>query len=106
MELPKNTSINKHAIKLENGKQPPYGPIYSLKPVELETLNTYIEIYLKTGFIWPLKSPAGAPILCNKKSNSSFWLCANYWGCINLTIKNWYLLPLINKALDWLGRAK
>ena len=37
MELPEHTSINKHAIELQDGKQPPYGPIYSLGPVELET---------------------------------------------------------------------
>ena len=51
MELPKNTSINKYAIKLHESKQPLYRPIYSLGPVELETLKTYIKTYLKTGFI-------------------------------------------------------
>ena len=38
MELRENTGINKHAIKLEKGKQPPYRPIYSLGPIEQETL--------------------------------------------------------------------
>ena len=51
MELRKNTGINKHAIKLQDGKQPPYGQIYSLGLVELETLKTYIKIHLKTRFI-------------------------------------------------------
>ena len=51
IELPKNTGIKKHAIELQDNKQPPYGPIYSLGPVELETLKTYIKIHLKTGFI-------------------------------------------------------
>ena len=32
--------INKYAIKLEDGKQLPYGLIYSLGPVELEILKT------------------------------------------------------------------
>ena len=67
--LPERTELNEHAIDLEDGKQPPYGPIYSLGPVELETLKTYIETHLKTGFIRPSKSPAGAPILFNKKSD-------------------------------------
>ena len=49
--LPERTKLNEHAIDLEDGKQPPYGPIYSLGPVELETLKTYIETHLKTGFI-------------------------------------------------------
>ena len=51
IELPKNTAINEYAIKLQDGKQPPYRPIYSLGPVELEILKTYIETHLKTGFI-------------------------------------------------------
>ena len=89
MELPKNTSINKHAIELQDGKQPPYEPIYSLRPVELETLKTYIETYLKTRFIWSFKFPADALILFDKKSDNSFWLYINYQDLNNLTIKNW-----------------
>ena len=106
MVLPKNTSINELAIELEVGKQSPYVPIYSLGPVELETLKTYIETHLKTGFIWPFKSLAITPILFNKKPDRSLWLCVNYQGLNNITIKNWYPLPLISEALDRLGRAK
>ncbi len=29
IELPENTGMSKHAIKLIKGKQPPYGPIYA-----------------------------------------------------------------------------
>ena len=36
-ELPEYTGINHHASKLEEDKQPPFGPIYSLETVELET---------------------------------------------------------------------
>ena len=36
--LPECTKLNEHAINLEDGKQPPYRSIYSLGPVELETL--------------------------------------------------------------------
>ena len=62
-ELPENTGMNEHAIELEDGKQPPFGPIYSIGPVELETLKTYLETNLANGFIQPSKSPAGTPIL-------------------------------------------
>ena len=71
MELLENTGINKPAIKLEKRKQPPYGRIYSLGLVELETLKTYIKTHLKIGFIWPSKSPAGALILFDKKPDGS-----------------------------------
>ena len=104
--MPENTGINEHTIKLEKGKQSSYRPIYSLKPVELETLKTYIKTYLKTGFIWLFRSPAGVFILFDKKQNSNSWFCVNYQGLNNLTIKNQYPLLLIGQALDWLGRAK
>ena len=106
MELLENTNINEKAIELIEGKQPPYGPIYSLRPVELETLKTYIETHFKTEFIWPSNSLAGAPIFFNKKSDSSLCVCVNYQALNNLTIKNWYPLPLIGEALNYLGRAK
>ena len=102
----KQTRVNKHAIKLEKSKQPPYGPIYSLGLVELKTLETYIENKLANGFIWTSKSPATTPILFVRKRNSSLCLCANYRKLNNLIIKNWYPLPLIGKFLDWLSRAK
>ena len=47
-----------------------------------------------------------APILFVRKAKSSFCLCLNYQEFNNLTIKNWYLLLLIGKFLDWLGWAK
>ncbi len=51
MELPENTGMNEHAIELIEEKLPFCRPIYALSLVELETLKTYIETYLKTGFI-------------------------------------------------------
>ena len=86
--LPNWSDINKHAIDLEPGKQPPYGPIYSLGPVELETLKIYIKTNLANGFIRPSKSPVGAPILLVRKLDGSLRLCVDYRGLNNLTIKN------------------
>ena len=50
-ELSKNTGMNKHIIKLEKSKQPPFGPIYILGLVELKTWKTYIKTNLANGFI-------------------------------------------------------
>ena len=88
MELPKNTRINEHAIKLEESKQPLFKSIYSLGPVELEILKTYIETNLANGFICLSKSPARAPILLDKKRDKSLRLCIDYRGLNNITIKN------------------
>ena len=106
MELPKNTGINEHAIELVEGKQAPYGPIYSLSPVEVEMLKAYIEIHLKTGFVRPFKSPAVDPILFDKKPDGNLCLCVDYRGFNNLTIQNQYPLSLMSESSDRLGCAK
>ena len=105
-KLFEHIGINDHAIELVKGQQPPYRPIYSLRLVELETLKAYIETNLANGFIRPSKSPAGALILFDRKSDGSLRLCVDYRGLNNLTIKNRYPLPLIGESLDRLGRAK
>ncbi len=106
VELPEHTRINDHAIELVDDRQPPYGPIYSLGPVELETLKAYIENNLASGFIRPLKSPTGALILFDKMSDGSLRLYVDYQDLNNLTIKNRYPLPLVGESLDRLGRAR
>ena len=41
--------INDHTIKTKKDKQLFFSPIYSLRPVELEILKTFIEINLVNG---------------------------------------------------------
>ena len=95
--------MNEHAIKLEKDKQLLFGPIYSLGPVELETLKTYIKTNLANGFIQPFKSPArhlssltgsqmkasafvwiiGASIILLSKTNiRCFWLASCWIGSL------------------------
>ena len=100
VELPENTRMNEHVIELEEGKQPPFRLIYSLGPVELEMLKTYIETNLANGFIRPSKSLAKAHILFDWKPDGSLRLCVDYWGLNNITIKNRYPLSLIGESLD------
>ena len=104
--FPEQNGVDEHAIELEKGKQPPYKPIYSLRPVDLKTFKTYIKTNLSNSFINGLKSLANALILLVRKFNDSFRLCVNYQRLNNLKIKNWYHLSLISESLDWLGQAK
>ncbi len=96
-ELLEHTGINDHAIEFVDNWQSPYSPIYSLGPVELETLKAYIENNLANGFIRPSKSPTGALIFFDKKPDGSLRLCMNYQGLNNLTIKNRYSLLLVEE---------
>ena len=106
VELLEHNGINDHPINLLDNKQPPYGPIYSLGPVKLETLKTYIKTNLASSFIRPPKFPTVALILFVRKKDGSLCLCIDYQGLNNLMIKNYYPLPLIGESLNCLGYAK
>jgi len=93
-------------IELQEGAQPPFGPIYSLSQNELAALRDYLDENLAKNFIRHSKSPAGAPILFVKKKDGFLRMCVDYRGLNKVTIKNRYPLPLISGLLDQLGRAK
>ncbi|SOV04672.1 uncharacterized protein UDID_17163 [Ustilago sp. UG-2017a] len=95
-----------HQIPLEEGKSPPFGPIYSLSEHELKTLQEYLEENLAKGFISPSNSPAASPILFVKKKDGSLRLCVDYRGLNRITIRNRYPLPLIDELLDRLREAQ
>ena len=64
--------MNDYAIKLVHNRQLSYEPIYSLGPVELKTLKTYIETNLANDFIKLIKSLAKAFIFFDKKLDRNF----------------------------------
>jgi len=66
------------SIQLESKKLPPLGPIYSLSTLELQTLREFIDKNLRMGFIQPLQSSCGAPVLFIKKKDGSLRLCVDY----------------------------
>jgi len=92
-------------IDLEEGTSPPLGTLYSLSPVELSTLRTFINENLNTGFICPTASSHAAPVLFIKK-DSSLCLCIDFRGLNKIIKKDRYPLPLISDLLDSPSRAK
>ena len=95
-----------HHIPLEDGKHPPYGPLYGMNPVELEAMRAYLEENLARGFIRKSTSPAGAPVLFVKKKDGSLRLCVDYRGLNAVTIKDRTPLPLIKETLDSIKGAQ
>lgn len=95
-----------HPIDLKPGAQPPFGPLYSLSPKELEALREYLDDYLAKHWIRPSSSPAGAPVLFFKKPDGSLRVAIDYRRLNDVTIKNRYPLPLIPELFDRIRQAK
>ena len=73
---------------------------------ELLVLKEYIEENLAKGFIPHSSSPAGVPVLFVKKADCSLHFYVDYRGLNEMTIKNWYPLPLIQEMLARLQKAR
>ena len=87
VKFPENIVMNEYIIKLEEDKPPPFGAIYSLGPVELEMLKTYIKTNLANSFIRLFKSPAGALIFFDRKPDRNLCLCIDYRDLNNIPSK-------------------
>jgi hypothetical protein len=93
------------AIEIQDGQEPPYGPLYPLSQAELEVLRQYLQENLEKGFIRPSKSSAASPILFVPKKDGGLRLCVDYRGLNKITIKNRYPLPLMGEILDRVNSA-
>ena len=86
-----------HEIRLQKEKQSTFEPIYRFSENEFKVLKKYIKINLKKRFIRSSESPADYSILFALKKNDKLKLCVNYRQLNNVTVKNRYTLPLIQK---------
>lgn len=82
----------KPSAKLTNSK------IYLLTCIEQAELDQFLDEHLCTGKICPSKSPMVLPFFFIKKKGGTLHLVQDYHKLNDLTIKNWYPLPLISKV--------
>ena len=87
-------------INLEEGAQPPVGPIYSLLASKQEALKKFIEENLNISFIQPISSPHSVLVLFIKKKDGLLHLCINFHSLNHISKKDCYLLLLISNLLD------
>jgi len=94
-------------IDLKEGTTAPWGPIYPLSEIELQTLREWLKEMEKSGKIRRSTSPAGSPILLvPKPSGRALRLCVDYRGLNAITIPNRYPLPLMQELQDRVQGAK
>ncbi|CAN1137140.1 Transposon Ty3-G Gag-Pol polyprotein [Linum perenne] len=75
-------------IEVVPGTSPISIPPYRMAPVELKELKEQLQELLDKGFIRPIISLWGAPVLFVKKKDGSLRLCIDYRKLNKVTIKN------------------
>nr|GFA11461.1 putative reverse transcriptase domain, aspartic peptidase domain protein [Tanacetum cinerariifolium] len=87
-------------IELIPGAEPISKAPYHMAPVELKELKDQLQELLERGFIRPIVSPWGAPVLFVKKKDGSMRLCIDYHELNKIIIRNRYPLPRIDDLFD------
>ncbi|GKA99000.1 putative reverse transcriptase domain-containing protein, partial [Tanacetum coccineum] len=92
----------KFQIDLVPGAAPVARAPYRLAPFEMKELSEQLKELSDKGFIRPISSPWGAPVLFFKKKDGSFRMCIDYQELDKLTMKNCYPLLRIDDLFDQL----
>ncbi|KAL0544228.1 hypothetical protein IC582_019341 [Cucumis melo] len=102
--LPPNREIE-FTIELLLGTTPISQAPYRMAPSELKELKMQLQELVDRGYIRPIVSPWGAPVLFVKKKDGTLRLCIDYRQLNKVTIRNKYPLPRINDLFDQLRGA-
>ena len=94
-----------HKIKLEEEKQPTFGPLYGMSLGELKVLRKYLQDNLSKGFIRASSSPAASPVIFVKNPGGGLRFCVGYRALNAISVKNRYPIPLIQETLNRLSKA-
>jgi hypothetical protein len=92
-------------IELKPGTTPIYKTPYRMATPELAELMEHIKELLENGFICPISSPWGAPMIFIPKKGGTQRLCVDYCALNEVTIKNKYPLPRIDDLFNQLCGA-
>ena len=103
--LPLHYSID-HKIELIEENTLGFCHLNKHSLAELTLIQDYLTDNLAKGFIVPSKAPFASLVLFVQKANRSLQFCVDYQKLNALTKKDCYPLPLIDKTLVWLSRAK
>ena len=78
---------------------------YQMNILDLNELKSQLKELIDKNYIRSIVSPSRAPIIFVKKNNGTLCLCIDCHQLNKMTIKNRYLLPLIDDLFDRLCGA-
>ena len=94
-----------HAIELVPGEKQSSCKVYPLSPSEQKELDAFLQENLKSGCIWPSKSPMASLVFFIKKKDGTLQLVQDY-RALNVITENKYPLLLISELIEKLRGAK
>jgi hypothetical protein len=92
-------------IELKPSTRPIYKTPYRMATPELVELKEHIKELLEKGFIRPISSPWGAPVIFVSKKDGTQRLGVDYRALNEVTVKNKYPLHRIDDLFDQLCGA-
>jgi hypothetical protein len=95
-----------HAIPLVPGAKPVNLRPYRYSPAQKDEIERQIAEMLRQGIIQPSCSPFASPVLLVQKKDLSWRFCIDYRHLNFITIKNRFLMPIIEELIDELAGAK
>jgi hypothetical protein len=95
-----------HKIKLTDGNTLGFSHLNKHSLEELTAIRDYLTNNLAKGFVVSSKAPFFSLVLFARKVNGGLRFCVDYQKLNALTKKNRYPLPLIDKTLARLSKAK
>jgi hypothetical protein len=92
-------------VELKPGTTPIYKTPYRMATPELPKLKEHIKELLERGFIYPTSSWWGAPMIFVQKKDGTQRLCVEYHALNEVSVKNRYPLPRIDRLFAQLCGA-
>jgi len=94
-----------HSIHLKPNIEPVNQRVYRYSLVQKAKIEKLIKDMLDNSLIQPSQSPFASPVFLVKKKDESWGFCVDYQQLNTLTIKNKFLIPIIEDLLDELTGA-
>jgi hypothetical protein len=104
--LPSSPGEHDHGNPLILGIQPPYVHTYVHSFRQKNEIENIIQELLEVGVIHPSTSPYSSPVFMVSKKEGTWHMCLYFRALNNLTIKDKFLIPVIDHFLDELHGAK